>query len=253
MPTPKRVDQRIRSATTRIAKILERSKARDVNEADTVIIVTKILEDVFGWDPIFEVTAEYAIRSTFVDLAVKADDSIAFLIEVKAIGASLRETHLRQAIGYAASAGVEWVVLTNGIEWQAHRVSFGKPVTNELVFTLDFINANPRDAEFRDTVFVLTKEGMTQSALQQFHAEKQAMSRFNIAAILRSDGALRLVRRELRRAYPDMSPDLDQIGRAIESDVLKRDVVQGEHAAEAVARMRRASSRQLRASKQTPQ
>lgn len=240
MSIPKRTERRIIDGTKTFRRILEEAKARDINEADTVTIVKSMLADIFGWDPFFEVTSEYQIRSTYVDLAVQAEERIAFLIEVKAIGSDLKDNHLRQAINYAANHGVEWAVLTNGALWQVHRVTFGKPITHELVFDLDFLSAEPRDASFRDRVFLLTKEGMTKSAIAQFHEEKQAMSRFNVAAVVRDEAVLSVIRRELRRAYPKLNPTIDQIRHVLVNDVLKREVVEGERAEAAIKKIKKA-------------
>lgn len=245
MALPAKVDKRILDGTNRYRPILEQAKARDVNEADTVTIVKGLLTDVFGWNPFFEVTSEYAIRSTFCDLAVKTDDQLLYLIEVKAIGSDLRDHHLRQAVGYAANQGIEWVVLTNGALWRAHRVTFGKPISHDLVFELDFANGNVRTNEFRETAFLLSKEGMTKSAIAQYHEERLALSRFNVAAILRSDRAAMLVRRELRRAFPSLSPSMEHVRDLISSEVLKREVVEGEKAEHALKQMRK-SNRPLR-------
>lgn len=251
MALPKKVDQRITSGSQKYRIILEQARARDVNEADTGTIVKGLLAEVFGWHPFFEVTSEFAIRSTFCDLAVKSDDQVVYLIEVKAIGSDLRDNHLRQAIGYASTHGIEWVVLTNGVVWQAHRVVFAKPVTHDMVFELNFIDDNFRSSEFREKTFLLTKEGMTKSAIAQFHAERQAFNRFNIAAILQEEAVLNMLRRELRRAFPGLNPPLDQLRSALISEVLKREVVEGEKAAEAVKAMKRAARRALRKGKGT--
>lgn len=240
MAIPKRVEQRIREASNRFRPILEAARARDVNEADTVTIVKGLLADVFGWDPFFEVTAEYQIRGTYVDLAVQADERIAFLVEVKAIGSDLKDNHLRQAINYATNEGVEWIVLTNGIVWHAYRVTFGKPITHELVFDLDFLGDDPKSASFRERVFLLTKEGMTKSAIARFHEEKLAMSRFNVAAVIRDEVVLNVIRRELRRAYPKLNPTIEQIRQVVVSDVLKREVVEGERAEAALKTIQKA-------------
>lgn len=250
MAIPKRVQERLTKGLRKYRRILAEATRRDVNEADTVTIVKGVLSDVLGWDPFFEVTSEYAIRGTFVDLAIKDGDHIPYLIEVKAIGADLRENHLRQVVGYGANHGVEWVVLTNGVVWQAHRITFGKPISHDLVFQLDLLEDNSRESAFRDRLFLLTKEGMGKAAIARFHAQRQAMSKFNIGAILRSDDGLKLVRRELRRAHPKLKPELSQIRHILEGEVLKRDVVEGERADLAVKSMKRAS-RPLR--KRTPQ
>jgi Type I restriction enzyme R protein N terminus (HSDR_N) len=111
---PKKVSERLTSALKKFQPILSASKARDDGEADTVMIVTDMLAYVFGYDKYSEVTAEYAIRGTFCDLATKIDGTIQALVEVKAIGLELKDAHVKQAVDYAANQGVDWVVLTNG-------------------------------------------------------------------------------------------------------------------------------------------
>lgn len=245
MAIPQKVDRRILEGLKRYRPILEQAKTRDINEADTVTIVKGILADVFGWNPFLDVTAEYSIRCTYCDLAVKADDHIQYLIEVKAIGSDLRDQHLRQAVGYAANQGVEWVVLTNGAVWQAHRVGFGKPITNELVFELDALHGSYKDADLRAKAFLLSKEGITKSAIAEFHEERQALSKFNLAAVIRDEDVLAVVRREFRRAFPSLNPTIEQLRTLLENDVLKREVVVGEKADAAVKLIRR-SNRLLR-------
>jgi hypothetical protein len=60
------------------------------------------------------------------------------------------------------------------------------------------------------------------------HNQKQALSRFTIAAMMFSDPVLAAVRRELRRMSPDVRIDVDQIRSVLSQDVLKRDVLAGE-------------------------
>ena len=50
------------------------------------MIVTDMLAEVFGYDKYADVTAEYAIRGTYCDLATKLDGTVQALVEVKAIG-----------------------------------------------------------------------------------------------------------------------------------------------------------------------
>jgi|GEM_PF-4783597 len=74
MPTvPKKVAERLATAIKKFQPILSASRARDDGEGDTVMIVTDMLDEVFGYDKYSEVTAEYAIRSTYCDLATKLD------------------------------------------------------------------------------------------------------------------------------------------------------------------------------------
>src|SRR4051794_37727228 len=116
MPTiPKKVNERLVAGLKKFQPVVSASKARDDGEADTVMIVTDMLGEVFGYDKYAEVTAEHAIRGTFCDLAITLDGTVQALIEVKAIGLELKDPHVKQAVDYAANKGVDWVILTNGV------------------------------------------------------------------------------------------------------------------------------------------
>jgi len=139
---PKKVSDRLLKEINKFQKVLKTAKDRDVNESDTVTIITDMLAVVFGFDKYTEITSEQAIRGTFCDLAIKLEGKIKFIIEVKAIGLTLKENHLRQAIGYGATYGIQWVVLTNGIDWEIYKIKFEKPVDHDLVCSFDFTKLN---------------------------------------------------------------------------------------------------------------
>jgi hypothetical protein len=89
MATSKRAIDRIAARLKRYQSILTAAKTRDVSESDTCVIIADILADLLGYDKYAEVTTEFAIRGTFVDLAVKVDNQIRFLIEAKAVGVDI--------------------------------------------------------------------------------------------------------------------------------------------------------------------
>ena len=97
---PKRVSERLAASIRRFQPILSAARSRDVGEADTVTIVKDMLAEVFGYDKYAEVTSEYAIRGTYCDLATKIDGVLQALIEVKAIGLELKDSHVKQAVDY---------------------------------------------------------------------------------------------------------------------------------------------------------
>lgn len=186
---PKITEKRIKDGIKNYKIILKKAKDRDVNESDTVTILTDILSDICGYDKYTEITREYAIRNTYCDLAVKIDDKPAFLIEVKAIGITLNSNHLRQAIQYASTEGIDWVILTNGDHWQAHRVIFEKPIKTEVVFDCSIIETKNNN-ELLDIFFLLSKEGVKKSAIDVFHEETQLTSRYMVAATLITEPVL---------------------------------------------------------------
>lgn len=246
MAIPKKVSERLVAGVKRYQPIVVSAKARDVGEADTVTIVKDMLADVFGYDKYAEVTSEFAIRSTYCDLALKVDGVLQTLIEVKAIGLDLKETHVKQAVDYAANQGVDWVLLTNGICWRVYHVVFAKPIDQELVVNIDFSTLNPRLEADMELLYLWCKEGWQKSMLTDYHTQKQALSRFFVGAMLLTDPVLDVIRRELRRVSPDVKIDTDQISAVLTTEVIKREVLEGEKAEEARKKIARAAAKALR-------
>ncbi|CAN5149921.1 hypothetical protein BH09PSE6_BH09PSE6_29960 [soil metagenome] len=243
----KKVAERLAAGLKRYQPILAAAKARDVGEADTVTIVKDMLADIFGYDKYSEVTSEYAIRGTYCDLATKLDGTLQALIEVKAIGLELKDQHVRQAVDYAANQGVDWVLLTNGVCWRIYHLVFAKPIEHELVVDLDFLALSSRSEHDLNLLYLWCKEGWQRSVLGEFHTQKQALSRFFVGAMLQSQPVLEVLRRELRRISPEVRIDLDQLRQVICTEVIKRDVLEGEKADEARRKVAKSATRALRA------
>jgi predicted type IV restriction endonuclease len=241
--------ERIAAGLKRFQPILTSARSRDVNESDTVVIVTDLLQEVFGYDKYAEITSEHSIRGTYCDLAVELDGTLAFLIEVKAIGLELKEQHIKQAVDYAANQGCEWVGLTNGIFWRVYKVTFSKPIEHELVVDLDLLAVNPRKSDHIELVGLLAKEGWKKAHLGEYHSVRQALNRFTLAALILSDPVLDVLRREVRRMSPNIRVEPDQIKNVLASDVLKREVLEGEKAEAAKKQVAKVAGKVLRASK----
>lgn len=246
MPVPKKVAERLVAGMKRFQPILTAAKVRDLGEADTVTIVKDMLGDVFGYDKYSELTSEFAIRGTYCDLAIKVDGVLHTLIEVKAIGLELKEAHVKQAVDYAVNQGVDWVLLTNGICWRVYHVIYAKPVEQELVVDIDFSDLSTRSEADQELLFLWCKEGWQKSVLSEYHTQKQALSRFFVGAMLLTDPVLDVIRRELRRVSPDVKIDTDQIRAVLTTEVIKREVLEGDKAEEARKKINRAASKALR-------
>ena len=248
---PKRANERINAGLKRFQPILVSAKSRDVNESDTVVIVTDLLQEIFGYDKFTEITSEYTIRGTRCDLAVKLDGDLALLIEVKAVGLDLKEQFVKQVVDYAANQGVEWVALTNGAVWRVYKVGFGKPIQHEMVVNFDLVAMNPRKDEHIELLGLLAKEGWQKANLGEYHTQQQALSRFTLGALILSEPVLDVLRRQLRRLSPDVHLDANEIKAALEADVLKREVLEGEKANAARTQVAKATAKALRKSRPT--
>lgn len=244
---PKKVAERITAGLRRFQPILASAKARDVGESDTVTIITDMLAEIFGYDKYSEITSEYAIRGTYCDLAIKLDGALQTLIEIKAIGIDLKDAHVKQAVDYAANQGVDWVLLTNGITWRVYHIVFTKPIDHELVIDIDFCALNPRTAADVELLYLWCKEGWQRSVLGDFHTQKQALSRFFIGAMILTPAVLDVIRRELRRVSPDVKIESEQIRNVLTTEVIKREVMEGEKADEARKKIAKAANKTQRA------
>ena len=246
MSVPKKVSERMISGMKRLMPIVEQLKARDVSEADTVTIVKDLLNDVFGYDKYAELTGEFAIRGTFCDLAIRLDDKITELIEVKAVGITLDERHLKQVIDYAANQGVEWVILTNGIVWRLYNVVFAKPIDKRLVAEIDLMTLNLKAEADQELLYLFTKEGFQKGAHEELRDRQIATSRYVLAALLlHNDQVLKTIRRELRRVV-EVNVDEEEISDVLRTEVIKRDALEDPEADKAVAKVNKKEDRPLR-------
>ena len=128
---PKKLADHYAKTVTKLQRVLKVAVDRDINEADTVAIVKDIFSDIMGFDKYTEITREYAIRGTFCDLAIKIEDKLQFLVEVKAIGLDLKESHLRQAVNYGVNQGVQGVGLPTAGRGAIQPNRLPNPVKND--------------------------------------------------------------------------------------------------------------------------
>lgn len=236
---PAKVESRLVSGLKKYQPIIVEAQSRDLNEADTSRIVTDILADVFGFDKYSEITSEFSIRNTYCDLAIKLNGQPKLLIEVKAIGIELKDAHVKQAVDYAANQGMDWVVLTNGRVWHVFKIVFAKPVEKEEVVTFTVPTLNPKSDTDIEMLFLLAKEGLTNSALADYHAQVKAVNKFTLSAVIRSDTVLKIIRRELSRLSPDVRISLEDVAETVTGEVLRRELVDGDEAKLAMKRVNR--------------
>lgn len=252
MKVSKKFVDRAKSSIRKYQRVLEGARTRDVNESDTCVIVSDFLAEVLGWDKYSEVTTEFAIRSTFCDLALKVDGRVAFLIEVKSAGTELKDNHLRQALDYAANSGIEWVLLTNGSQWQAHRLRFEQPIASDEVFSLNLLDPNLKPATLLERLYLISREGASATDIAKFWQRKEATSRYVIAQLLLDRPTLALLRKTLRKMFPGLKVTEEDLAALLRNEVLKRDVLEGERAVVAEKTVRKVARKRDKAKAAAP-
>ena len=212
--------ERLKVGVKKFSKPLADFIARDVNEADTRFLVTDFLCEVLGYDKFSDLTAEFATRGDFADYGLRVDKQLVAMIEVKRVTTKLVEKHLRQVEQYGANEGVEWLMLTNGAQWQVYHLEAALPLTVELVFEVDLVGPET-PAKKADRLFAITRDGMRHKVIDEVWKAKRATSPKAIARVLASAAVVTAVRKELRRETDYAATDAETgelIRSAIRSD-----------------------------------
>jgi len=243
---PKKFVDRVSLNLKKYQKIAQTQQRSDVAEANTVTLVKDILADVFGYDKWEELTGEHQIKATFCDIAVKIGGQLRLLIEVKSAGTSLADGHLQQVINYGAHQGIHWLILTNAVEWRLVKISVANQISHEVVASVSLLDVNVRKAEDLELLYLFAREGLTTDAMDQFHQQAQLLNPHTVSAIVRSEPVLTALRRELRRLFPEVKVSVEDLALLLETDVLKRETLEGERAKDAATRIKKANSRLTR-------
>jgi hypothetical protein len=243
---PKKAHDRLVAGLKKYQRIVGRLRERDVSEADTVTVVKDMLSDVFGYDKYSELTSEQQIRGTFCDLAVKVEGKVYYLAEVKSAGTNLNDNHLRQAVNYGAHHGIEWILLTNAIEWRLHRIKFGQPISYDHIYTLDICGLSARSADDLEKLYMLSRECISLEALAEFHRQSKIVNRFVVAELLQGEAVVGALRKEFRRLFDGLKVSDEDIRELLTSDVIKRDTMDGDPAKAAKSLIKRSASAVLR-------
>lgn len=246
MPVNQKTFNRIADGIKRFQPLIESAKSRDINESDTVVLLIGVLSEVLGYDRYTEVTTEKAYKGTYCDLALKVNDKIEILIEAKAVGIELKDAHIKQAVDYASNGGLDWVILTNGINWKVYKMIFAKPVQSILAYEFNFLELSHKKEEDLERLALICREALSKNALGDFFEQRQATNRFMLGNLLFEEGVLNQIRKELKQVYPDLKVSKEEIAKIIANEVVKREVLESEEANEAKKKIAKANRKVMK-------
>jgi hypothetical protein len=94
--------------------------------------------------------------------------------------------------------GVEWVLLTNGAQWQAYHITAKLPDEVDLALEVDLLGEETLTQKVNQ-LFYLTRESLKRRQIDELWKVKRATSPQSLAAVLTSEAVLAAIRKELRR------------------------------------------------------
>lgn len=247
MNIPKKVTDRFSVSITKFKRILKKAQDKDVNESDTVSIITDILSEVFGYDKYDEVTSEFSIKGTFCDLAIIIKGKLKFLIEVKAIGINLSDNHLNQALTYGAKEGIDWVILTNGVVWEIYHVVLKPKLEAVQLCKFDFLELNMRQQDNVESLFIICKEGQTKNAIDEYHEKANFVNRYIISAILEDQSIINSIRLKLKKIAGDIKVTNEEVLEIVSTEIIKREILENDAFKKARNKLRRLNNKAKKA------
>lgn len=179
-------------------KWLGKSKGKSLNEADTRICVNDFLTEVLGFQMHEEIKTEYAIRGQYADYVIQLKRKKQFVVEVKAMEIDLNAKHLLQATHYAADEGIDWVLLTNGMSLELHRVIFSKPVSDVRIFRFDLSDLSQIEKAC-DAIVNLTKRAVEKGELEEYWKRFDALSPAKLVKTIYTEEIIGAVRRKIKK------------------------------------------------------
>lgn len=237
--------ERIKKGLKRMSGIVERGIRDDYKEADTRKIVSDMLSEYLGWDKFENITAEQMIGSRFADYVVKKSDEQLFVVEVKQIGLKLKETHLNQARQYAVDEGIDWIILTNGDEWQVYHTSLeGKIPVTKLVYTVRITDPVMKPAEKAELLYLMSEEANRKKEIEDYYYRRIALSGENLADHILGDDVINKLRISLKNTT-GQKLDNSEIATALVERLFRPEKVTDDHK-KAIAKMQRQERQKAR-------
>ena len=237
---PKQFENLVTDRIKYFQQILNRSLDSDENEANTITIIKDMLAQMFGYDKYEEITSEYQIKNKYCDIGIQINKELIMLIEVKSIGTTLKDRHAEQAVNYAAHEGNNWVILTNGIQWNIYYITTKKKsgIQDDALCSFNILNDKLDD--LLPKIYCLSKLGVKKDSLTAFKQHYSIMNEYIVTALLMSPSMLYRIKKELRRLFAtlnnrNLSSTIreEKICQLMESLIIKRMVLESDQFSEA--------------------
>lgn len=190
--------ERLKAAIRKFSKPLADLVSRDANEGDTRLLVTDLLCEGLGYDKYADLTTEYQVKGEFADYGVRIDKQFIAFIEVKRVTTKLDARHLRQVEMYAVNEGVEWIILTNGVNWKVYHLTAGLPVAIDLALDVNLLGEETLQHKTNE-LFYISKDSLKRRQIDELWKAKRATSPKSLAQVIASPNVVSAIQKELRR------------------------------------------------------
>jgi hypothetical protein len=200
-----KVDSEVRHAILNARRMIQEAEKADCNEAETRRRIERMLNSLMGYDVFKHLSRERAVRGAgeteHVDFTIQVEEGESakpvVMLEIKRVNIDLSRKHLGQVTSYAIDAGCEWVLLTNGKEWQLHHVSFGQPPVTKPIHSWNLITDDV--SILAEHFELISFKSVKRGALDELWQKTNVLRPRNLLQAMLSEDSIKLLRRELRK------------------------------------------------------
>ena len=181
---------------------MEELQKQDGNEAETRRRIERMLERICGYDAFKHLSREDSVKGAgeteHADFTIRAKpDKISLVLEIKRVNIDLAKKHLNQAEQYATKLGCEWVVISNGRQWQLHHWDPSPPAEMQLVESWDVIHDAPD--QLAKKFDLISFQSVRRGALDKLWRKEKSLTPRALISGLVSEPALNCLRTVLRK------------------------------------------------------
>jgi hypothetical protein len=200
-----KISKEQRQAIRNAKKLIDQAMKMNGNEAETRRRVERIFGEVMGYDVFKHLSRERAVsgagETEHVDFAIQLepgpDAQPIVMVELKRVGSDLTKKHLKQVTSYAIDAGCEWILLTNGREWQIYHVEFGQPPVTELLKKWNLLEDDI--AKLGDDFESISYKSVRRGLLNEMWNRMKVLAPTSLLAAIVNNDTFRIIRRNLRK------------------------------------------------------
>jgi hypothetical protein len=188
----------IRKELKRFVPNLIKAREDNLAEADTAAWVCKFFEEVLGYDfqdISHEVSMKYGKHS---DVCLKIDGKVRLLVEFKAAANKLRDKDILQLDRYASENNHHWALLTNGVDWHLHHLTFDDGIDYEKAFDVSIDNEETLNNAV-ELLALLHKKSIAKDELENWWGIASALSPQSLAKALFDEDVLNRLRQVIHR------------------------------------------------------
>ncbi len=206
---------------TQIADKIRKYRDRVIGEQNTKASLIEPLLECLGWDirDLDSVQREYRNkpRDNPVDYALKLLRRPRLFIEAKSLGENLADRKwVSQMLGYAAVAGVEWCVLTDGSEYRIYNATATVDAEEKLFRKVSIAQEDP--AIVSSTLYLISRCNLEENLLDVYWKTHFVDRRCKAAIMEMIDSAHPALVRLVRKCVPELA------SKAIAESLVRLDI-----------------------------